>query len=186
VKRRIVPLVSIALAAAVIAMLAWGLAAQGASRSLDAAVQRGQRPAAPEVSRALPVLNGVPAADAALSRWRGQVLVINFWASWCDTCAAEAPLLQAAQSYLVSRREGTVLGVTYKDISGSSLSWLAQHRLSFPNLRDIDGSFAEGYGTAQLPETFVLDRRLRVVAISRGELTSRMWLMRAIRAAAQA
>jgi hypothetical protein len=53
-------------------------------------------------------------------------------------------------------------------------------------VRDIDGSFAEGYGTAQLPETFVLDRHLRVVAISRGELTSESWLMHAMNAAAQA
>jgi len=174
------------LAAALIGVLVYGLAKQGTSRALDAAVRAGQRPRAPEITRALPVLVGIDRRTAALERWRGQVVVINFWASWCPTCGAEAGLLERAERYLSARHEGTVLGVTYKDITSYSLSWLRQHGLTFPNVRDIDGSFAEGYGTAQLPETFVLDRRLRVVAISRGELTSESWLMHAMNAAAQA
>ena len=184
-KRRIVPAVSVVLAAALIALLAYGLAAQGQSRSLDAAVQSGKRPPAPEVARALPVLDGVRAPSTSLEHWRGQVVVVNFWASWCDTCSAEAGFLRSAERLLTARREGTVLGITYKDITGKSIDWLKQHGLTFPNLRDADGSFAEGYGTAQLPETFVLDGRMRVVAISRGEITKQSWLTGAINAAAQ-
>ena len=184
-KRRIVPLVAIVVGAALVALLAYGLIAQGPSRSLDAAVRAGKRPPAPAVARALPVLDGARGPKASLERWRGQVLVINFWASWCDTCGAEAGILRSAQRLLTERREGTVLGITYKDVTGESVAWLKAHRLSFPNLRDVDGSFAEAYGTAQLPETFVLDRRLRVVGISRGELTSLRWLSGAINAAAR-
>lgn len=184
-KRRIVPAIVVVVGAALIALLAYGLAAQGASRLLDAAVRAGKRPPAPELTRALPVLDGVSAPTASLEHWRGQVVVINFWASWCNSCGAEAGLLRSAERLLAARHEGSVLGITYKDITGKSIAWLKQYRLTFPNLRDVDGSFAEGYGTAQLPETFVLDRRLRVVAISRGEITSLSWLTGAIDAAAQ-
>ena len=69
-----------------------------------------------------------------------------------------------------------MLGIDYKDISSQALRYAPAHRLTFPNLRDLDGSFAGAYGTVALPETFVLDRRLRVVAIARGELTSEAWL----------
>ncbi|MGD0196775.1 MAG: TlpA disulfide reductase family protein [Solirubrobacteraceae bacterium] len=185
-KRRIVPVITIVVAGALIAVLAYGLSAQGASRALDSALAAGKRPAAPEVARKLPVLNRVDAASASLSHWRGQVVVINFWASWCNTCDAESGLLEHAQRLLVAEHEGTIIGITYKDISSDSLASVKQYGFTFPNLRDVDGSFAEGYGTAQLPETFVLDRQLHVVAISRGEITTLSWLMNAIHAAAQA
>jgi len=186
VRRRIVPALAVIVAAALVGLLAYGLAAQGTSRALDAAVQAGQRPAAPEVTRSLPVLDGVGSRSAALARWRGQVVVVNFWASWCNTCGAEAGLLERAQRMLITRHEGTVLGITYKDVSSDSLASVKQYGLTFPNLRDVDGAFAAGYGTAQLPETFVLDRQLHVVAISRGEITRQSWLNGAIDAAARA
>ena len=186
-KRRIGP-IAVALAAAVLlALLAFGLASQGASRALDAAVEAGHRPPAPEASTTLPVLDGVAGArHAAIRRWRGGVVVLNFWASWCTTCDAEEPLLERTQRTLAAARAGTVLGITYKDISGYSLSAIKHYGLSFPNLRDADGSFAAAYGTAQLPETFVLDARLHVVAISRGPITQRSWLANAISTAERA
>jgi thiol-disulfide isomerase/thioredoxin len=107
-------------------------------------------------------------------------VVVNFWASWCNTCDAEAPLLERSQRMLVAHHAGTVVGITYKDISSNALSKIKASGLSYPNLRDVDGSYASGYGTAQLPETFVLNGQLHVVAISRGEITSVRWLMRAI------
>jgi hypothetical protein len=52
------------------------------------------------------------------------------------------------------------------------MGYVRRHDLTYANLRDPDGSFASAYGTAALPETFVLDPKLRVVAISRGEIAS--------------
>jgi cytochrome c biogenesis protein CcmG/thiol:disulfide interchange protein DsbE len=185
VKRRLGPIVTVLVGVALVATLVYGLTKQGTSRRLDAAIEAGHQPPAPNATKALPVLDGVDGRSAALTHWRGGVVVVNFWASWCSTCNAEAGLLERAQRRLAARHEGTVVGITYKDITGNSLGAIKRFGFTFPNLRDIDGSYAESYGTAQLPETFVLNRRLRVVAISRGEIMKLSWLTAAIQQAAR-
>jgi cytochrome c biogenesis protein CcmG/thiol:disulfide interchange protein DsbE len=185
VKRALGPAVTALVAAAVVGLLIYGLTRQGTSRALDQALAAGRLPAAPNASRELPVLNGVDAEQVALARWRGSVLVVNFWASWCPPCTAEAPLLEHAQRLLASRHEGTLVGITYKDTTTASLAAVKTLGLTYPNLRDIDGSYAEAYGTDQIPETFVLNRQLHVVWISRGEVTSAPALAAAIAKAAR-
>jgi cytochrome c biogenesis protein CcmG, thiol:disulfide interchange protein DsbE len=97
------------------------------------------------------------------------VVVLNFWASWCEPCRAEAPLLQRAQQTLQAHR-ATVLGVSYLDASPDSEAFARHYHLSYPELRDTDGEFAHAYGTNQLPESFIVDRSGRIVAIARGEI----------------
>ena len=63
-----------------------------------------------------------------------------------------------------------MLGVTYLDASPDSRGFVRRYHLSYPNLRDNTGTFAHSYGTDQLPESFVIDRQGRIVAISRGEI----------------
>jgi cytochrome c biogenesis protein CcmG/thiol:disulfide interchange protein DsbE len=60
--------------------------------------------------------------------------------------------------------------VTYLDASPDSRSFVRRYHITYPNLRDSEGTFSHSYGTNQLPETFVIDRRGRIVAISRGEI----------------
>jgi cytochrome c biogenesis protein CcmG/thiol:disulfide interchange protein DsbE len=170
------PAIVVVVAAALVGLLIYGVTQQGASRALDAALQAGRHPPAPEAARALPVLDGVNRPQGSLARWRGKVVVLNFWASWCDTCVAESALIERAERQLATSGDGTVVGIDYKDLSSRAQQFVAHHGLSYPNLRDIDGSFAAAYGTDALPETFVLNRRLQVVAISRGEITQQSWL----------
>ena len=175
-RRRLLPILATLAGAGVIGLLVYGVTARSASRTLDERVAHQERPAAPESTRALPLLQGH--GTETLAAYRGKVVVLNFWASWCVPCQTEAPLLQHAQSQL-SRDGGTVLGVTYLDASPDSRSFTRHYRLTYPNLRDNSGKFAHSYGTDQLPESFVIDRHGRVVAISRGEL-NQVFLDRAI------
>jgi cytochrome c biogenesis protein CcmG/thiol:disulfide interchange protein DsbE len=153
--------------ALLIGLLIYGVTAKSASRTLDERVARGERPRAPDATRSLPVLGGH--GESSLAALKGRVVVLNFWASWCSPCQVEAPLLERAQARL-RRAGGTVLGVTYLDATPDSLSFVRRFHLTYPNLRDNDGVFARSYGTDQLPESFVIDRRGDVTAISRGEI----------------
>jgi cytochrome c biogenesis protein CcmG/thiol:disulfide interchange protein DsbE len=120
------------------------------------------------------------AGQQSLADYRGEVVFLNFWASWCEPCSVEAPVLRDFQRTLGTR--GTVLGVTYKDYAPDSRAFVREHRLTYPSLRDDKLVLSPKYGTSALPETFVIDKRGRIVAISRGTVT-RKFLDAALRKA---
>ncbi len=182
---RVVPILISLAGACLIGLLVYGVTRPAASRTLDEAVAQGLTPVAPQATRRLPVLSAgggssiaSAGASSSLAAYRGEVVVLNFWASWCVPCQAEAPLLERAQSRLAAHR-ATVLGVSYLDASTDSLVFVHEHHITYPNLRDSTGEFAHAYGTDQLPESFVVDRSGDIVAISRGEI-GQAFLNRAI------
>ncbi|HEX2016929.1 MAG TPA: TlpA disulfide reductase family protein [Solirubrobacteraceae bacterium] len=164
-KRTALPILAALAAVAVVGLLVYGISARSDDHSLDDAVAHGQLPAAPD--RRLPLLGS--AGQHRLADYRGQVVVLNVWASWCEPCRAEAPLLERIQSTLI-RHRGTILGLTYRDTTPDSVAFMREFHLSYPSLRDVDGKLAQAYGTKALPETFVLDRSGRVAALSRGQV----------------
>lgn len=166
--RRILPPILVTLlGAALIGLLVYGVSTQAASRTLDERLAKGEQPPAPDATRRLPVLEG--SGERSLASYRGEVIVLNFWASWCPPCQAEAPLLERAQRQL-ERARASVVGVTYEDVAPDSQSFTRRYGLTYPNLRDVDGGFAHTYGTDQLPESFIVNRAGDIVAISRGEI----------------
>jgi cytochrome c biogenesis protein CcmG, thiol:disulfide interchange protein DsbE len=164
----------IVVAVALLVLLAYGVASQGRDTSIDDAVARGERIEAPDAS--LPVLGA--GGRRSLADYRGKVVVLNFWASWCPPCIDELPLLERTQRR-IERRGATVLGVNYKDLPEDALELVRRFRLSYPSIRDRDGEYAEEYSTLGFPETFVVDRQGRIAASRRGPV-DRQWLDRTL------
>jgi cytochrome c biogenesis protein CcmG, thiol:disulfide interchange protein DsbE len=165
-KRLIAPILAAVVALGLVGLLAYGLMSKAEDDSIEQAVARGEFPPAP--SAALPVLGG--GATQSLAELRGKVVVLNFWASWCVPCRTEAPILERAHKRLTASGAGTVLGVTYNDSAPASLKFADQTGMSFPSVRDVGTKLAERYGTNRIPETFVIDRRGRVVDVFRGQI----------------
>jgi len=167
VRRNVLPILAALAGACVIGLLIYGVSAQSKNRTLDEQVARKQWPAAPDASTPLPVLGA--AGKRTLAALKGKVVLLNMWASWCTTCQEEAPLLERTQSVMLAHNS-TVLGITDLDASPDSQSFVRQYHLTYPNLRDNTGSFVHAYGTIQLPESFIINRQGRIVAIERGPI----------------
>ncbi|HEX2085477.1 MAG TPA: TlpA disulfide reductase family protein [Solirubrobacteraceae bacterium] len=172
-QRTYVPLALLA-ALALVGLLIYGVVGAGGSTTLVDAVRAGERPEAPD--RTLPLLDG---GEGSLAQWRGKPVLVNFWASWCDPCKAEAPLLERAHRRLEAKG-GTVLGVTVSDATADSKTFVREHGLTFPSLRDVDDALGEDYGRTGVPESFLVDRDGRIVAISPGQVNEE-FLDRALR-----
>jgi cytochrome c biogenesis protein CcmG/thiol:disulfide interchange protein DsbE len=116
-----------------------------------------------------------------LSQYRGQVVVLNFWASWCNDCVAEhAALSQAWSRY---RDQGmVVLGVVYQDAPTSARRFARELGDQWPQAVDTESRTAIAYGVRGVPETFFVSPDGRVVAqhsgaVTYGLLTSRIGRM---------
>jgi cytochrome c biogenesis protein CcmG/thiol:disulfide interchange protein DsbE len=157
-------------AALLVGLLAYGVASKRTDTTLDDAVAKGQRPTAPLA--ALPWLQ--KAGSGSLADYKGKVVVLNIWASWCVPCREEVPLLQKTHEN-ISKQGGVVLGVDTQDATTSALSFLKDRRATFPSLRDKDRSYVHEFGVTGYPETFLIDRRGRVAALQRFPVTQQ-WL----------
>ncbi|MGH7363080.1 MAG: TlpA family protein disulfide reductase [Candidatus Methylomirabilales bacterium] len=94
-------------------------------------------------------------SQVRLSEFRGRVVFLNFWASWCPPCRAEAPLLEAAWRHY--RDRGVVfLGVNIQDREASARGFLEEFGITYPNGRDPRNRVAIDYGVYGLPETFYI------------------------------
>ena len=130
-----------------------GLVALVAFGFLSPRVSRPQ-PGEPAPGFSLPLFDG---SEVSLGDLRGQVVVLNFWASWCAPCRAEAPGLQSVWEQYEDR--GVVfLGVTYKDAEAASLEFVETFGITYANGVDAQGRISRAYGVVAVPETFIIDR----------------------------
>jgi cytochrome c biogenesis protein CcmG, thiol:disulfide interchange protein DsbE len=158
-----VPLAVIGVVVALVALLAYGLASNEPDRAVEDALSQGEREPAPELE--LPRLSG--SGSESLDDYRGRVVVLNFWASWCEPCREESPLLQRWHER-IEGRGATVLGVDAFDEIGRARAFVEEYGLTYPMLRDGEGSTRESFGILGFPETFVIDREGRIAAVERG------------------
>lgn len=94
----------------------------------------------------------------ALNQFRGQVVILNFWASWCEPCVEELPSLMNLQQR--TRGSGVVvLGISIDVDEVAYHRFLSQKQVNFLTVRDPDQRIAAMYGTSGWPETYIIDRQ---------------------------
>lgn len=160
-RRRIWFVVVIGLILAFMAMLAFGL------RPKTSTVLQGR--AAPNFE--LTSFNGeFEGQHFSLNEMRGQVVVLNFWASWCVECDKEMALLEQAWNDYRDR-DVWFIGVDYLDIDSEGLAYLERFGITYPNGPDIGSQMFQGYQSTGVPETFFIDKEGLIQHVQIGPLT---------------
>ena len=175
-RRFLIPVLALAVAVALLALLAFGVSSQGENTSIDSQIAHGVHPPAPDSATRLPVLGS--SRTESLHDFRGKIVVLNLFASWCQPCVAEAAILEREQRALRGHN-ATILGVTYQDNEADAETFVRQNHITYPVVRDVGGGFSHAWGANGIPETFVIDRQGRVAAVRRFQLND-TWLARAL------
>jgi thiol-disulfide isomerase/thioredoxin len=108
-------------------------------------------PAAPPIDLYTP--GGDP---FTLTSLRGKVVLVNFWATWCEPCVTEMPSLQRVRDQLAPRFE--VLGVNYQEGPARIKAFIDKSGITFPVVRDTDGAVAKAWGARIFPASYLVDR----------------------------
>jgi len=112
-------------------------------------------------------LNSNSGKPLALADFRGQIVLLNFWASWCGPCRQEMPILEQLNRQYHAKGV-TLLGINVEPDSAAAVSWLKATPVTFPILFDTDSKVSNLYEVAGMPNTVIIDRKGQVRYIHRG------------------
>jgi len=124
------------------------------------------RPAAPDFT-----LNDIDGKPVSLADFRGRVLVINFWATWCPSCRKEMPSLGRAADWL-KKYDAVLIGVNVGERPKQVKRYLEEEPVDFPILLDPEMKMSTEWDATRLPVTYVVDPEGRIVYRALG---SREW-----------
>jgi len=113
---------------------------------------------------ALPAMDG---GELRLSELKGQVVMINFWATWCGPCRQEMPLLQQLQ-VKYEPLGFTLVGINVEPESAGARAWLEKVPVTFPILFDRQNEVAGRFGVQGMPSSVFIDRTGKVRYVHRG------------------
>jgi cytochrome c biogenesis protein CcmG/thiol:disulfide interchange protein DsbE len=168
VKRLVVIVVAIAIIALGI-VLGRAVMETSGSRAFPAEVASGALPQAPGFD--LQNLSGT--GTTSLASFKGQIVVLNFWASWCDPCKDEAPILEDFWQTEAKPQGVAMVGIDTQDLREDARVFAKEYGLTYPLVHDSGGAIGRAYGVGAFPETFVLDAQGRAVAWFPGEVTAK-------------
>jgi DsbE subfamily thiol:disulfide oxidoreductase len=156
-------LASASLVITLLALAAAGLTMWGIGR-----IAPQSRIGQPAPDFALDLLDG---STLALSDLRGQTVVVNVWATWCETCRDELPDLQHIwEEY--KEQDAVIVGVAFEDDAGQVLEMARELGLTYPLGSDTDGHIAASFGITGVPETFVIDTQGRITRVFIGQVNA--------------
>jgi thiol-disulfide isomerase/thioredoxin len=171
---------AIGLIAALVGLLVQQTMAKEAGPHLVSEVKAGTNPQAPEFELSVvwahpetwpvPVRQTLADDRVSVHELRGWPVVLNFWASWCVPCKAEAPRLVASARKHVG--EVVFLGVDVQDFESDARRFLERYETDYVSVRDSGDSTYSAYGLTGIPETYFLDRIGRVASHSAGEISA--------------
>ena len=177
------PLAVAGLAVTAVVVLLAGCGSSGAGTPVDTAGGSGQNYVegdvvvtrfAPGDREQAPVIKGtsLDGEPIDVSSMKGDVVVLNLWASWCGPCRAEAPTLEAV--YRETRGQGVrFVGLNTRDDLASAKAFQRAFKISYPSIVDESGSLQLAFGSlvspVTIPWTIVLDRQQRVAAVIPGQ-----------------
>lgn len=160
--------------AALIALLTYGVAQTSGGGGIDKAVAEGRREPAPV--RTVKLLGSE--RTTSLAAYRGKVVLLNFWASWCDPCKAESPAIERA--YRRYKHSGfIVIGAGVDDLTKDAQAFVKRYKLTYPIVKYGSDNATKDFGTRALPESFLIDRKGRIVALRRYQVDD-AWLNKTI------
>ncbi len=143
------------------ALIGWGL-----SRSMRGSILIGDP--VPEFS-----MTTFDGQSFRTSDYTGKVIVVNFWASWCKPCEAEARELEEAfQYYRSSGADVLFLGMAYVDTEPKSLEYLKKFGITYPNGPDLRTQVSQLFRVSGVPETFIIDRDGKLAYFKKGPFSS--------------
>ncbi len=149
---------AVLLVVGLIALLGWGVV-QAATGPRDSGM-------APDFT-----LTGFDGRTVTLSQLRGQVVIVNFWASWCPPCREEAAYLERTWR----KYEGTgvvFIGVDWVDTQKEALAYIKEFDITYLNGPDIGTRIAQAYRIQGVPETFFVDKMGRLRGVKIGPLSA--------------
>ena len=142
------------------------------NRSLDQLfVDIGVEPNPDRTSRIEIRLQDLAGADVDVSDFRGKVVFLNFWATWCPTCVTEMPSMEKLHRKLMDK-DFVVVSISIQDSAAAVKRFFEQNKLSFTALLDSTGKTIPGFGIREIPTTLILDKAGRIIGRVVG---SRKW-----------
>ena len=140
-------------------LIAIGVVGSASGQAASGQAGRPAPVAAPAFS--LPLLGDESGQQVALSKYRGRPLIINFFASWCEPCKTETPLL--AKFYRTQKGKVALVGLDENDTLGNATSFTHADGVGYPVGFDPHFTVATAYGVNALPQTFFLNARHQIV-----------------------